>query len=167
MRKRFSSLQRASPVQRREFGGAALIAIGFLASAAAVTSAVIWTLHLTATSRGVPEFSKAVVAKTALPVKDNREALAQMFGAPVATAAAASRDIDGVKLLGIVADRAGTGVALFSIDGAAPVRVRSGSLVRDGVKLVEVRPQQVVLERGGSIIEIAAPARVMLPPGKK
>ncbi len=166
MHKNFSTAAVNHLIRHRQFGGMALTAIGVLAAAAAVTSAVIWGMHLTASSAGVPEFSKAVAVKTTPQSKDNVAAVTQMFGSSAAMPLSSSREIEGLKLLGIVADQRGTGVALFSIDGAAPVRVRSGGVVRDGVKLVEIQPRQVVLERGGKTIEMAVPARVASPSSK-
>ncbi len=112
-------------------------------------------MHLTANSSGVPEFSKAVALSPALDAAQasgGSDALARMFGAHAP--AAGSREVEGVQLQGIVSNRRGTGVALFSVDGAPPVRVRAGGLVRDGVTLVEIKQQQVVLERGGRTFEL-------------
>ncbi len=140
-----------------EHGGAALAAIGMLAAACAVTSAVLWTMHLSANSSAVPEFSKAVAPSPALDAAQApgaSDALARMFGAPAQVPAAGTREIEGVQLQGIVSDPRGSGVALFSVDGAPPLRVRAGGQVRDGVTLVEIKQQQVVLERGGRSFEL-------------
>ena len=145
-----------------ERGGAALAAIGMLAAACAVTSAVLWTMHLTANSSGVPEFSKAVALSPALDAAQapaGSDALARMFGAPAQAPAAGTREIEGVQLQGIVSNPRGTGVALFSVDGAPPLRVRAGGLVRDGVTLVEIKQRQVVLERGGRTFELTLQKR--------
>ena len=141
-----------------ERGGAALAAIGVLAAACAVTSAVLWTMHLTANSSGVPEFSIAVApspAHDAVQAPGGSDALARMFGAPAQAPSANTREIEGVQLQGIVSNPRGTGVALFSVDGGPALRVRAGGLVRDGVTLVEIKQQHVVLERGGKTFELA------------
>ena len=150
------------PSCRSERGGATLAVIGVLAMACAATSAVIWIMHLTANSTGVPEFSKAVTVTEPTQMSGSRDALAQMFGAPVFASTKGAREIEGVQLQGIVSDKRGTGVALFSVDGASPVRVRAGALVRDGVKLLEIRQQQVLLERGGNTFELALVKRTGL-----
>ena len=145
-----------------ERGSATLAVIGVLATACAVTSAVIWTMHLTANSISVPEFSKAVTVTETSQAPGGGDVLAQMFGPPVFASTKGASEIVGVQLQGIVSDKRGTGVALFSIDGAPPVRVRAGALVRDGVKLLEIRQQQVLLERGGKTFELALVKRTGL-----
>ena len=143
-------------------GGAILAVIGVLAAACALTSAVIWTMHLTANSISVPEFSKAVTVTETSQAPGGSDVLAQMFGPPVFASAKGASEIVGVQLQGIVSDKRGTGVALFSVDGAPPVRVRAGALVRDGLKLLEIRQQQVLLERGGKTFELALVKRAGL-----
>ena len=143
-------------------GGAILAVIGVLAAACALTSAVIWTMHLTANSISVPEFSKAVTVTETSQAPGGSDVLAQMFGPPVFASAKGASEIVGVQLQGIVSDKRGTGVALFSVDGAPPVRVRAGALVRDGLKLLEIRQQQVLLERGGKTFELALVKRTGL-----
>ena len=149
--------QRAHPerIVRLQRGGATLAVIGALAAAGALTSAVIWAMHLTASSAGVPAYSKAVTASVAPADAGDRQALAQLFGASAFVSTANSRDLEGVQLQGIVGDQRGAGVALFSVDGAAPVRVRVGGVVREGVKLLEIQRQQVLLERGGKTFDVA------------
>ena len=134
-------------------GSASWVVLAVVASAGAITSAVIWAMHLTASSAGVPEYSKAVAVSAPTPEPGGRDAIAQMFGAPAAASTAGGREIEGVQLLGIVSAGRGAGVALFSVDGAPPVRVRAGAKLRDGVTLTEVQPRQVLLERGGKTFE--------------
>lgn len=144
-------------------GGAIVAVIGVLAAACALVSAVIWTMHLTANSISIPEFSKAVTVTETSQAPGGSDVLAQMFGPPpVVASAKGASEIAGVQLQGIVSDKRGTGVALFSVDGAPPVRVRAGALVRDGVKLLEIRQQQVLLERGGKTFELALVKRAGL-----
>ncbi len=138
----------------RAGGSASWVVLAVVASAGAITSAVIWAMHLTASSPGVPEFSKAVAVSLPTPEPGGREAIARMFGAPAAASTAGGREIEGVQLLGIVSAGSGKGVALFSIDGAPPVRVRAGAKLRDGVTLAEVQPRKVLLERGGKTFDV-------------
>lgn len=159
----------ARPVRQR--GIAIWLPLGLLAGAGALASAVIWGMHITAKSPGIPEYSKPVTADSGAPGPSavSRDAIARMFGGTAALSTGA-RDIEGVQLLGIVADKRGSGVALISVDGAPPVRVRAGGKVRDGVTLAEIRERKVVLEQGGTRVERDLPVRVNLPvaaaPGK-
>lgn len=150
---------------RVQYGGATLAGIAVLAVACALTSAVIWGMHLTAKSAGVPEYSKPVTASGGMEFAQGaagRDAVARMFGGP-AGSVSTTREIEGVQLLGIVSDKRGTGVALISVDGAPPVRVRVGGQVRDGVTLLEIRERKVVLGRSGSTAELVLPARTNSP----
>ena len=148
-------------------GGTALAALGILAVAATITSAIVWSMHLTAESSDVPAYSRRVAsAKTATDApatRNEREALLQLFGSAAAPGKDGSQTLDGLQLQGIVNDKRGTGIAIFSIDGAAPVRVRAGGQVRDGIRLAEVQSKQVVLERGGQRVELALVKRPAPP----
>ncbi len=155
-------------------GSGALVVVGALAVAAAVTSAVIWVMHLSASSLGVPEYSKAVTASRALAVPEtaaSRDAVTRLFGAaaPAPTAGLRESEMEGVQLLGIVSDRRGAGVALFSVEGAPPVRVRVGARVRDGVTLTEIHRRHVVLTQGLSqgarTVELGLAARSQVAAG--
>ena len=135
---------------------------GALAAAGTLASVVIWGMHLLAFSPGVPEYSKAVTAsnpQSAAQTTAGRDALVQLFGTGTPLPTAGLREIEGVQLLGIVADRAGAGVALFSVDGAPPVRVRLGGRVREGVVLTEIQRRQVVLAQGGRTVELGLAVR--------
>ena len=150
---------------RIQHGGTTLVGIAVLATACALTSAVMWAMHLTAKSADVPDYSKSVTASSGMEFAQGvagREAVARMFGAP-AGSVSATREIEGVQLLGIVSDKRGTGVALISVDGAPPVRVRVGGRVRDGVTLLEIRDRKVILGRSGSTAELILPARTNSP----
>lgn len=151
------------PLHYRERGSITLIFIGVLALACAVTSAAIWIMHLTAQRTDVPEFSKAVTVNAATSVLGGSDAVAQMFGVPAGATSTGLQEINGVQLQGIVSDKRGTGIALFSIDGAAPVRVRVGGRVRDGVTLGEIHARHVLLERSGKRVELRLVARTPQP----
>ena len=154
--------RRSVRVQR---GGATLVGIAVLATACALTSAVMWAMHLTAKSAGVPDYSKPVTANVGMESAQGvvgQDAVARMFGGP-AGSVSTTREIEGVQLQGIVSDKRGTGVALISVDGAPPVRVRVGGRVRDGVTLLEIRERKVILGRSGSTAELILPARTNSP----
>jgi hypothetical protein len=152
-------------VPSAQLGVAALGILGVLGATGALTCAVIWAMHITAKSAAVPEYSRAVTASGGLPSAKSAgggEAIARLFGG-TAPAQTAVGDIEGVQLLGIVAGPRATGVALFSIEGGPPLRVRTGGRVREGVTLVEIRSRKVVLERGGVTVERELPARGSSP----
>ena len=162
LRSAAAPVSRPPPIMCAQGGSAALIVVGILATACAVTTAALWIMHLTATSPGVPEFSKAVTfskPSDTLQDADSRNALLRLFSATESAPTAGARPIEGVKLQGIVSDKRGTSVALFSIDGAPSVRLRPGERVRDGVTLVEIQRLQVLLEQGGRTVELKLPAR--------
>ena len=150
---------------RVQHGGATLVGIAVLATACALTSAVMWAMHLTAKSAGVPDYSKPVTANGGMESAQGvvgQDAVARMFGGS-AGSVSTTREIEGVQLQGIVSDKRGTGVALISVDGAPPVRVRVGGRVRDGVTLLEIRERKVILGRSGSTAELILPARTNSP----
>ena len=164
MRKFCSALSATyRPLHFHEQGSITLIFIGAIALVCAVTSAVIWIMHLTVQTSDVPVFSNAVMVNAASTTPGGRDAVAQMFGAPVAATSAGGHEISGVRLQGIVSDKRGTGVALFSIDGAPPVRVRVGGLVRDGVTVEQIHARHVLLEHSGKRLELRLVARTPQP----
>jgi hypothetical protein len=135
--------------------------VGVLALAAALTSAGIWAMHVTAPSVDVPAYSKAVATVAAHDMRKtsgNADGLMRLFGA--SGPAGGAREIEGVKLQGIVSSGDGKGWAVFSVDGAPSIRVRDGGRVRDGVVLIELRRRHVLLEQGGQTVELALPARI-------
>jgi general secretion pathway protein C len=139
------------PKATRARGGIFAALLGALFLTGAVTSAVVWMMHLTATSADVPEFSKPVSAAPAPAMRGDQDAVAQLFGTPKII----TRELDGLQLQGIVSDTHGRGVALISVDGAPPIRVRAGGQVRDGMRISDIQARYIVLERGGKLVELA------------
>ena len=83
--------------------------------------------------------------------------LAKVFGppiaAPMAAVAATPAAIDpGTRfaLVGVVANRASSGVAIISIDGKAALPYRVGSQIEESYKLKSVAPRSAVLEESAS-----------------
>jgi general secretion pathway protein C len=152
---------------RSATGATAIGLCGIVATAAALTSAIVWAMHLTAKSTDVPVYAKAVTATGAAPataqLPATREALSQMFDTSVLTPQGGAPALEGLQLQGIVNDKRGAGVAIFSLDGAAPVRVRAGGQVRDGVRLIEIQAKSVVLERSGQRVELTLAKRMVSP----
>lgn len=151
------------PLHFHEQGSITLILIGVIALVCAMTSAVIWTLHLTVQSSDVPGYSTAVRVNAASMAPGGRDAVAQLFGVPAVATSTETHEISGVQLQGIVSDKRGTGVALFSIDGAPPVRVRVGGRVRDGVMLEQIHARHVLLEQSGKRVELRLATRTPQP----
>lgn len=72
-----------------------------------------------------------------------------LFGVAEETAASVVPDAS-LRLMGIASAAArGRGHAVFQINGREIVAVREGRQVAPGIMLVEVRPNQVLLERNG------------------
>ena len=76
-------------------------------------------------------------------------------GAPQAVEAAASTTLQGdTRLLGVFAETAGQGYALFRLADRGPVLVKSGAEIASGVTLVEVRPSGVRIRDHGELRDI-------------
>lgn len=118
----------------------------FVALCALVTH---WVLVFSA-MRTIPVPQSARVAQTEAV---ETGAAATLFGGT----AQAGRD---VQLLGVVADiDMGSGAAIVSIDGGPPKAVRVGTELSQRVRLAEIRPRSVVIERGGVRQEIILPVK--------
>lgn len=102
--------------------------------------------------------------------------LAKVFGPPVAAAVAAATSapaaIDPASrfaLLGVVANRASSGVAIISVDGKAARPYRVGSQIEESYQLKSVAARSAVLEpsaaAGAAFTLELAPAAGAAPPG--
>ena len=93
--------------------------------------------------------------------KIDPRAVAEMFGAaPSTTTVTAAAAASNIQVLGITAGDA-RGSAVLSVDGVArfyPI----GADLSDGSKLVAIKADMVVIERGGKRSELPAPARPTL-----
>ena len=117
--------------------------------ALAVLSATWWSLQFLGTGA---TSASAKVATAPAPGSDPAD-LAKVFGPPLASApmavASASVAVDPGKrfaLLGVVANRAKSGVALISVDGKAARPYRVGSQVEESYVLKSVATRSAVLE---------------------
>ncbi|WP_456282143.1 general secretion pathway protein [Cupriavidus sp. JZ107] len=86
-------------------------------------------------------------------------AIATLFGG---SPQAGVRD---VQLLGVIADPAGGGAAVVSIDNGPPKALRAGAALSPQIRLVEIRDRAVVIERNGARQTIALPARPLAARG--
>lgn len=89
-------------------------------------------------------------APSAVPPTAGVGAALGLFGnAPTSGAVAAPTGI-AIRLLGIVAaTRGGRGVAAVQLEGKDIVAAREGEDIAPGIRLAEVAPHHVILERGG------------------
>lgn len=130
--------------------------------AGAAGSATYWALKQVQSDNGL-----AVVASIAPPMAqaspaDMQRALGRNVVAPVSAASAPPRPADPAArfaLLGVVADRGNSGVALLSIDGKAARPYRVGTEVEDGLKLVKVAAREATLvgSKGGTSFKLELP----------
>lgn len=88
-----------------------------------------------------------------------------LFGsAPTGGTVAAPTGI-AIRLLGIVAaTQGGQGVAALQLEGKDIVAVQEGEDIAPGLRLVEVAPRHVILERGGIRETLPLPKPVAAPP---
>lgn len=79
-----------------------------------------------------------------------------LFGTAAADAVVAAA---GIRLLGVVAAGDGyPGYAVLQLDGRPLVAARAGTELAPGLRLLEVHPRRVVLERSGVRESLALPA---------
>ena len=121
-----------------------------------------------------PTMTAAVLSSPA-PGSDPAD-LAKVFGppiaAPMAAVAATPAAMDpGTRfaLVGVVANRASSGVAIISIDGKAALPYRVGSQIEESYKLKSVAPRSAVLEpsapAGAAFTLELTPVAVTASPG--
>ena len=102
--------------------------------------------------------------------------LAKVFGPPVAAAVAATASAPAAidpgsrfALVGVVADRASSGVAIISVDGKAARPYRVGSQIEGSYKLKSVAARSAVLEpsaaAGAAFTLELAPVAAATSPG--
>lgn len=112
---------------------------------------------LSAQGKGVaPQVNPSSVRQVAEPAPD-KVSLALTGGSAAGASAALAGAAPGVggggdsrfRLLGVVAQGAGTGVALMAVDGQAAKPYRSGTLVLEPYYLAKVQAQSVVLRSQG------------------
>jgi len=84
------------------------------------------------------------------PVAGRVEAARNLFGTALRTPGSTVQAGIAIRVLGVVAASAGRiGHAVLRIDAKRTVAVREGGEVDAGVRLIEVRPDHVVIERAG------------------
>jgi general secretion pathway protein C len=118
----------------------------FLLWGLAAASAAYWGLKLSAPAvQGPP-----VAAAGRSAVAPDPAAISRLLGATaVAAAAPAPTLASRFALVGVVADRSGTGVALISVDGKPAKPFRVGTAIEDNLVLQSVQGRRAVLGTGG------------------
>ena len=118
----------------------------FLLWALAAASAVYWGLKLSAkVGAGAP-----VASAGRAPVAPDPAAISRLLGATPVAAVAVPTLASRFALVGVVADRSGTGVALISIDGKPAKPFRVGAPVEENLLLQSVQGRRAVLGAGGN-----------------
>ena len=135
----------------------AATAIVWLANAAAVTALGVAGAYWTWTwfaPRAEPRVSAPIAATARL------DSVYTLFGSVRANRDVAAPTAVGIKLLGVIAaSGAEPGYALLQLGTKPAVAVREGGEVEPGLRLVEVKADHVVLDRGGMRETLALPAR--------
>lgn len=86
---------------------------------------------------------------------------ASLFGSAPDTVAATTGSAVGIRLLGVVAGADGSGgYAVLQLDGQPIISVKQGGDIAPGLRLAEIAPRSVVLERAGVRESLVLP-----PPG--
>lgn len=114
-----------------------------------------WLLQL-----GAPVPPVAPAAPEAPPVATtDGTAASRLFGEPAGAAAAPVAAATDVRVLGVAASASGRGSAVLAVNGQPARAVEIGQEAAPGLKLLEVRADGVVLERGGARLTAQAPER--------
>ncbi len=137
--------------------------MAFLTWAAVAATGVFWALRLFVPGEPTPASSLAV-ARPAAPTADLSRLLGAAPALPAQGAAPASGASDArFKLIGVVAQTQGAGIALLSIDGKPARAFRAGAPVDGGWVLQQVGPLSATLgpAGGGPALTLSLPP----PPG--
>lgn len=144
-------------------------AIGF-SSQNFATTAVVWLVNAVAvTALGVAGaywtwnwFGPRAEPRAQAPIRAvaRLDAAAPLFGSVRANRSVATPAAAAIRLLGVIA-ASGTepGYALLQLGAKQAVAVREGGEVEPGTRVVEVKTDHVVLDRGGMRETLALPSR--------
>ena len=88
-----------------------------------------------------------------------------LFGSAPTGSAVVTPTGMAIRLLGIVAaTQGGRGVAAVQLEGKGIIAAREGEDIAPGIRLAEVAPHHIVLERGGIRETLPLPKPAPLPP---
>lgn len=142
----------AIPFERSRVAQTALVTVLTLAALALLGLVLAYWTWVWLAPRPEPR------AQAAVQRADGVGAAIGLFGgAPSGVVAAAPTGM-AIRLLGIVAaTQGGRGYAAVQLEGREIVAVREGEDIAPGLRLAEVAPRHVILERGGSRETLALP----------
>lgn len=117
-----------------------------------------WSLQLAAPA---PAVAPADTLRADGRSNADPRALAALFGVPTAVTSAPVAATGNIQVVGITAGDSRAS-AILAIDGGPARFFAVGATVTDGVKLVAVKRDAVVIERGGARSELPAPLKADL-----
>lgn len=149
----------AIPFERSRLAQTALVTVLTLAALALLGLVLAYWTWVWLAPRPEPR------AQAAVQRADGVGAALGLFGsAPSGVAVAAPTGI-AIRLLGIVAaTQGGRGYAAVQLQARDIVAVREGEDIAPGIRLAEVAPRHVILERGGIRETLALPKQVPASP---
>ena len=148
----------AIPFERSRLAQTALVTVLTLAAVALLGLVLAYWTWVWLAPRPEPRAQAAVQR-----VDGVGTALGLFGGAPTGAAAAAPTGI-AIRLLGIVAaTQGGRGYAAVQLQARDIVAVREGEDIAPGIRLAEVAPRHVILERGGIRETLALPKPLPAP----
>lgn len=150
----------AIPFERSRLAQTALVTVLTLAALALLGLVLAYWTWVWLAPRPEPR------AQAAVQRADGVGAALGLFGsAPSGIAAAAAPTGIAIRLLGIVAaTQGGRGYAAVQLQARDIVAVREGEDIAPGIRLAEVAPRHVILERGGIRETLSLPKQVAAPP---
>ena len=148
----------AIPFERSRVAQTALVTVLTLAALALLGLVLAYWTWVWLAPRPEPR------AQAAVQRADGMGAAIGLFGgAPSGVAATAPTGM-AIRLLGIVAaTQGGRGYAAVQLEGREIVAVREGEDIAPGIRLAEVAPRHVILERGGIRETLALPKPLPAP----
>lgn len=135
----------------------ATTAVVWLVNAAAVTALGVAGAYWTWTWFGPRAEPRA---QAPIPAVARLDAAYPLFGTVRANRGVAAPTAVAIRLLGVIAASGGEpGYALLQLGAKRAVAVREGGEVEPGTRVLEVKTDHVVLDRGGTRETLALPAR--------
>ena len=145
---------RVLPLGRSGLAQTALVSLLTLAALALLGMVLAYWTWVWFAPRAEPR------AQAAAGETGNLASAGRMFGRMERSKASAAPTGIAMKLLGVVAASGGRrGYAVVQLDGKQILAVHEGNDVAPGVRLAEVHPDHVILERGGTRETLAWPEK--------
>ena len=149
----------AIPFERSRLAQTALVTVLTLAALALLGLVLAYWTWVWLAPRPEPR------AQAAVQRADGVGAALGLFGSARSGAAVAAPTGIAIRLLGIVAaTQGGRGYAAVQLQARDIVAVREGEDIAPGIRLAEVAPRHVILDRGGVRETLALPKPLPAPP---